>query len=120
MYLIAFFLSWYLGNYYIKNNIIKINSDEFSDLLFYIFLGVLLGGRIGYSIFYNLPYTLENPVSILYIWNGGMSFHGGFIGVFLSIVYFCKKVNKPFFEITDFIVKLVPIGLFYRKNWKFY
>ena len=112
MYLVAFLMASYIGNYYIKNNAVDISTENFSDLLFYIFLGVLLGGRIGYSIFYNLSYTLENPVSILYIWNGGMSFHGGFIGVFLSIIYFCKKANKPFFEITDFIVKLVPIGLF--------
>ena len=96
MYLIAFFLSWYLGNYYIKNNIIKINSDEFSDLLFYSFIGVLVGGRLGYSIFYNLAYTLENPITVFYIWNGGMSFHGGFVGVLLGIIYFCKRKKKNF------------------------
>ena len=112
MYLIAFFLSWYFGNYYIKNNIIKINSDEFSDLLFYSFIGVLVGGRLGYSIFYNLAYTLENPIAVFYIWNGGMSFHGGFVGVLLGIIYFCKRKKIAFFEVSDFIVRLVPIGLF--------
>ena len=112
MYLIAFLLAWYVGNLYIKNNIIEISRDNFSDLMFYSFLGVLFGGRIGYSIFYNFSYTIENPITIFYLWNGGMSFHGGFIGVIISIIYFCKKNKIPFFEISDFIVRLVPIGLF--------
>jgi len=112
MYVIAFLLAWYVGNLYIKNNIIEISRDNFSDLMFYSFLGVLFGGRIGYSIFYNFSYTIENPITIFYLWNGGMSFHGGFIGVIISIIYFCKKNKIPFFEISDFIVRLVPIGLF--------
>lgn len=112
MYLIAFLSAWYVGNLYIKKNIVGINRDDFSDLMFYCFLGILIGGRVGYTIFYNFSYTLENPITIFYLWNGGMSFHGGFIGVILAIVYFCKKNKIPFFEISDFIVKLVPIGLF--------
>ena len=82
--------------------IIKINSDEFSDLLFYSFVGVLVGGRLGYSIFYNLAYTLENPIAIFYIWNGCMSFQGGFVGVLLGIIYFCKSI----------ISLLIPINVF--------
>ncbi len=112
MYLIAFLSAWYVGNLYIKKNIVGINRDDFSDLMFYCFLGILIGGRVGYTIFYNFAYTLENPITIFYLWNGGMSFHGGFIGVILAIVYFCKKSKIPFFEISDFIVRLVPIGLF--------
>jgi phosphatidylglycerol:prolipoprotein diacylglycerol transferase len=112
MYLLAFSLAWFVGNFYIQKNIVKISKDNFSDLMFYSFLGVLAGGRIGYSIFYNFYYTLDNPITIFYLWNGGMSFHGGFIGVMVGIIYFCKKNQIPFFEISDFIVKLVPIGLF--------
>lgn len=112
MYLIAFLSAWYVGNLYIKKNIVGINRDDFSDLMFYCFLGILIGGRVGYTIFYNFSYTLENPITIFYLWNGGMSFHGGFIGVILAIVYFCKKNKISFFEISDFIVRLVPIGLF--------
>ena len=112
MYLIAFLSAWYVGNLYIKKNIVGINRDDFSDLMFYCFLGILIGGRVGYTIFYNFSYTFENPITIFYLWNGGMSFHGGFIGVILAIVYFCKKSKIPFFEISDFIVRLVPIGLF--------
>lgn len=112
MYLLAFLAAWLLGNYFIKKRIVKISEDNFSDLLFYNFIGVLVGGRVGYSIFYNFSYTFENPISILYLWNGGMSFHGGFIGVIFSIFYFCKKNKVSFFEISDFLVRLVPIGLF--------
>jgi len=112
MYLIGFLLVWFVGSFYIKNKITNLSQDNFSDLLFYGFLGVLIGGRVGYAIFYNFSYTLENPITIFYIWNGGMSFHGGFIGVLLSILLFCKNKKKLFFEISDFIVRLVPIGLF--------
>ena len=112
MYLLAFSLAWCVGNFYIKKNIVKISKDNFSDLMFYSFLGVLAGGRIGYSIFYNFYYTLDNPMSLFYLWNGGLSFHGGFIGVMVGIISFCNKNQIPFFEISDFIVTLVPIGLF--------
>lgn len=112
MYLIAFLAAWLLGNLYIKKNIIKIDNNKFSDLLFLCFLGILIGGRIGYSFFYNLSSTIENPLTIFFLWDGGMSFHGGFLGVIISIVYFCKKNKLSFFIISDFIVKLVPIGLF--------
>ena len=112
MYLIAFLIAFLLGNLYIKNEVIKIHRNQFSDLLFYCFLGVFIGGRLGYSLFYNLSSTLDNPLTIFYLWNGGMSFHGGFFGVLVSIIYFSKKNKVSFFLISDFIVKLVPIGLF--------
>ena len=112
MYLIAFLLAWFLGNFYIKKGLINITGDNFSDLLFYCFLGVLIGGRVGYSIFYNLSQTFENPLTVFYVWDGGMSFHGGFIGVLIAIIYFCRKNKFSFFLLSDFIVKLVPIGLF--------
>ena len=112
MYLIAFLLAWYLGNIYIKKNIVSISRDQFSDLIFYSFLGVFFGGRIGYCLFYNLAYSIENPISILFIWDGGMSFHGGFIGVLISTYYFCQKNSKNFFQISDLITALTPIGLF--------
>ena len=72
----------------------------------------MVGGRIGYAIFYNFIYTFQNPLTIFYVWDGGMSFHGGFIGVLIAIIYFCRKYKISFFLVSDFIVKLVPIGLF--------
>ena len=112
MYLFAFFLAWILGNIYIRKRLVPISRDQFSDLIFYSFLGVFFGGRIGYCFFYNFAFTIENPLSLFFIWEGGMSFHGGFIGVLISIYYFCRKNRIKFFQISDFITALTPIGLF--------
>jgi phosphatidylglycerol:prolipoprotein diacylglycerol transferase len=86
-------------------------GDEIADLLFYIALGVVLGGRIGYVIFYNLPFYIGHPAQILAVWDGGMSFHGGFLGVLLSSWIYGRRHNRSFFELTDFIAPAVPIGL---------
>ena len=112
MYLIAFILVWFLGNIYLSKSLVSISRDQFSDLIFYSFLGVLFGGRIGYCFFYNFTFTVENPLSLFFIWEGGMSFHGGFLGVLISIYYFCKKNSINFFQISDFVTALTPIGLF--------
>ena len=112
MYLFAFLLAWILGNIYIRKCLVPISRDQFSDLIFYSFLGVFFGGRIGYCFFYNFAFTIENPLSLFFIWEGGMSFHGGFIGVLISIYYFCRKNRIKFFQISDFITALTPIGLF--------
>ena len=85
--------------------------NEVSDLLFYGFLGVILGGRIGYVLFYNFGHFLSDPLSLFKVWEGGMSFHGGFIGVMLATWWFGKRNGKTFFELMDFIAPLVPIGL---------
>jgi phosphatidylglycerol:prolipoprotein diacylglycerol transferase len=81
------------------------------DLIFYIALGVILGGRLGYTFFYNLPGFLEHPSIIFRIWEGGMSFHGGMLGVFLAMWWYGWKLKTGFFRLADFIAPLVPIGL---------
>lgn len=88
-----------------------VSNEQVSDLIFYAMLGIILGGRLGSVLFYNLPYYLQHPIEIFYIQQGGMSFHGGLIGVLLAVGYFAHKVNKPFFMVTDFIAPVVPIGL---------
>ncbi len=87
------------------------SNEQVSDLIFYAMLGIILGGRLGSVIFYNLPYYLQHPIEIFYIQQGGMSFHGGLIGVILAVWFFARKINKPFFKVTDFIAPVVPIGL---------
>jgi phosphatidylglycerol:prolipoprotein diacylglycerol transferase len=82
------------------------------DLLFYGVLGVVLGGRLGQVLFYEPGYYFANPLEILAIWKGGMSFHGGFLGVLLAMGLWGRKHNRTFFEVTDFIAPLVPLGLF--------
>jgi len=111
MYLLAFISAWALGTYRAKQVNSGWNGEQVSDVLFYGALGVILGGRIGYIIFYNFEKFINDPVMLLRIWEGGMSFHGGFIGVILAVYIFSRKSGKAFFEVGDFIIPLVPLGL---------
>jgi phosphatidylglycerol:prolipoprotein diacylglycerol transferase len=89
-----------------------LSVEQVEDLIFYSALGVILGGRIGYMLFYNLPLLLHRPSMLLRIWEGGMSFHGGMLGVFAALWWYGRKLGTGFFRLTDFIAPLVPIGLF--------
>jgi phosphatidylglycerol:prolipoprotein diacylglycerol transferase len=111
MYLIGFVGSWWLGMIRAKQHGSGWNKNEVADLIFYGALGVILGGRIGYVLFYNFPVFIENPLTIIKIWQGGMSFHGGMIGVFVALYLFGRKTQKTFFQVSDFIAPMVPIGL---------
>jgi phosphatidylglycerol:prolipoprotein diacylglycerol transferase len=110
MYLFGFVGVWLLGRY--RSERYGWTSDEVEDLLFYGAIGVILGGRIGYILFYDLANYIEQPLNIFKVWLGGMSFHGGLIGVILAFWYFAKKTNRSFFAVSDFIAPFVPIGLF--------
>lgn len=113
MYLLAFLQFYLLGLYLLKNNKkdteIK-DEKELSDLLFYGILGVVIGGRLGEVFFYHPIDHLSNPLKILAFREGGMSYHGGLIGVLISIFYWIHKNNKDFWKTTDFIVPLIPLG----------
>jgi phosphatidylglycerol---prolipoprotein diacylglyceryl transferase len=85
------------------------------DLVFYAALGIIFGGRIGYVLFYNLPYYLDNPIDILKLWDGGMSFHGGVIGTSLGILYLARKEKLPWLRIHDYVACCVPFGLFFGR-----
>jgi phosphatidylglycerol:prolipoprotein diacylglycerol transferase len=85
------------------------------DLVFYAALGIILGGRIGYVLFYNLGYYLENPLDILKLWDGGMSFHGGVLGTTVGILYLARKEKLPWLRIHDYVACCVPIGLFFGR-----
>lgn len=119
MYLLAFFFAWFLGRYRIKKGLFDISVQRFEDLLFYCILGVILGGRLGYVLFYKLSYYLSNPGQIFAIWDGGMSFHGGLIGVLLAMLWFGYKEKKTFFQISDFGAPLVPLGLAFGRIGNF-
>jgi len=110
MYLIAFVLGWGYGVWRARTRE-GWHAEMVSDMLFYIAMGVILGGRIGYILFYDLAYYVSNPLSVLEVWQGGMSFHGGLIGVTLAMWLFARKTNKSLFEVADFVAPLVPIGL---------
>lgn len=110
-YVIGILAAWFLLRYRGNQTQWGFSSEQVSDLIFYAMLGIILGGRLGSVLFYNLPYYLQHPIEIIYIQQGGMSFHGGLIGVFVAVWFFCHKFNKSFFNVTDFIAPVVPIGL---------
>jgi phosphatidylglycerol:prolipoprotein diacylglycerol transferase len=85
------------------------------DLVFYAALGIILGGRLGYVLFYNLPYYLDHPVDILKLWDGGMSFHGGVIGTSLGIFYLARKDGLNWLRVHDYVACCVPFGLFFGR-----
>ena len=111
MYLIGFAAAWGLGVYRAKQPHSNWKPEQISDVIFYGALGAVLGGRIGYTLFYAGPAFLENPLMIFEIWKGGMSFHGGFLGVLFAMFIYGYKQNRKFFDVMDFLAPLSPIGL---------
>jgi len=110
MYLIGFAAAWWLGKQRATRHP-DWNADQVGDLIFYGALGVIIGGRIGYILFYDLAAYIESPLNILKVWQGGMSFHGGLLGVISAMWLYGRHIGKGFFQVTDFIAPLVPIGL---------
>lgn len=115
MYLLSFVVGWGMAVVRTRQSHIHWHRDEVGDFLFYVVLGVVLGGRLGYCLLYQPDLFLHHPIQIFYIWQGGMSFHGGMLGVFLASWLFGRKTNRTFFTITDFIAPMVPIGLFFGR-----
>ncbi len=111
MYLMAFAACWYAMHYRAKKPGSGWTAEMVSDLLFYVALGVVLGGRVGYVVFYNFPEFADNPLVLFKVWQGGMSFHGGLLGVIVSMILFGRKTGKGFFVIADAIAPVVPLGL---------
>ncbi len=115
-YSLAYIVGFLLGALLIKklNNSIKgtLNDKDIDSFLIWAIIGVILGGRIGYVLFYQFEFFLKDPFFILEIWNGGMSFHGGLIGIIVSTYFFCKKNNHDFYYLSDLISISAPIGLF--------
>lgn len=112
MYLLAFGLFLLLGRLRVKNGPQPgWDFRQLDDLLFYGVLGVVLGGRIGYVLFYQPAHFLAHPLEIFSVWQGGMAFHGGFLGVLVAMWVFGRKTGKSWLTITDFIAPLVPLGL---------
>jgi phosphatidylglycerol:prolipoprotein diacylglycerol transferase len=112
MYLLGFTLFMLLGRYRIKHDPqAALNNTILDDLLFYGMLGVILGGRLGHVLFYQFDYYLQQPLEIFAVWKGGMSFHGGFLGVIAAMAILARKFKLQWLAVTDFIAPLVPLGL---------
>lgn len=111
MYLVAFIGAWLLAYWRTQHYKLDWNADQISDLIFYGALGVILGGRIGYMLFYNTDELLHEPWILFKLWQGGMSFHGGLIGVISALWLFARRFKKRFLAVGDFVAPLVPLGL---------
>lgn len=109
MYVVGFIGAWLLGR--VRAQRLGLTKDDIGDMLFYGALGVVVGGRVGYALFYGMGRLTENPLWLFQIWDGGMSFHGGLIGVLIAAWWFARKHGLAFLQLTDFVAPLVPIGL---------
>tara|TARA_X000001036_G_scaffold425965_1_gene452808 strand:- start:811 stop:1593 length:783 start_codon:yes stop_codon:yes gene_type:complete len=116
-YILGILIGWWLGKRIILQKFQNFNFDieEFDNLVTYIIIAMLLGGRIGYVLFYNFEYYLSNPFNILKIWQGGMSFHGALIGIILGTYWFSIKKNISTFFLLDIISFVAPIGIFFGR-----
>jgi len=111
MYMLSFIIGFFVFRRFAKYRKLNISTDDLYDLLFYLILGVMIGGRLGYVLFYDLASYVRAPLSIFAIWQGGMSFHGGFIGMILAAIWISRKKGWSFWEIADLVCAGVPIGL---------
>jgi phosphatidylglycerol:prolipoprotein diacylglycerol transferase len=118
-YSLAYLAGIFIGYWYLLKLIKQPGSPmarrHADDMVFYAALGIILGGRLGYVLFYNLSYYLQNPVDILKLWDGGMSFHGGVIGTTLGILYLAHKEKLPWLRLHDYVACCVPFGLFFGR-----
>ena len=118
-YILGILIGWWVAKKIIlskiKSNIVFFDIKLFDDLISYIIISIILGGRIGYIIFYNLSYYLDNPISIFKIWEGGMSFHGALAGIIIGTYFFSKKTKINTFFFLDIIASVAPIGIFFGR-----
>ena len=115
-YIFGILFGWWFGkkiiSHILKNNSLKFNLSDFDDLISYLIVSIVIGGRIGYVIFYNFEYYSSNPLEILKIWEGGMSFHGALLGIIIGTYLFSKKRGVSTFFMLDIIACVAPIGIF--------
>lgn len=111
MYVLAFIATYFVIRSETRRKALSLNDDDVADLVFYGAMGVVLGGRFGYIIFYNLEFYLANPLKLLAVWEGGMSFHGGFLGVIAAFLIYARRKKIPFWTLIDMAALCAPIGL---------
>jgi phosphatidylglycerol:prolipoprotein diacylglycerol transferase len=111
MYILAFLASYFLVKYQIRKKRLPIDINTVNDLFLFLIIGLIVGARLGYVVFYNLPFYLSHPLKLFAVWEGGMSFHGGLIGIIFAGLLFIKNRKASFWEFADLISVTAPIGL---------
>lgn len=122
MYIAAFFTTWYLVRLQLQQAGLwqsRISSEAYEGLFTTLILGVILGGRLAYVLFYNFGYYIEHPIETLYIWQGGMSFHGGMVGPLITGWWYCRKHDLPFLALADRFFTVAPLGLMFGRIGNF-
>jgi phosphatidylglycerol---prolipoprotein diacylglyceryl transferase len=119
MYIIGFGIAWYLARRRAREPGSGWSTQQIDDLIFYGAIGVIVGARLGSIVFYNFDAWLRDPVMLLRVWEGGMSFHGGMLGVALAMWLYGRKLGRGFFEMTDFVAPLAPLGLAFGRLGNF-
>jgi len=119
MYVFGVVSGWLLGRWRAARPWTALTPRQMDDFISWAVVGVVLGGRIGYVLFYNLSYYAQNPLEIFAVWQGGMSFHGGMIGVILAAWFFARHNGLSMMQVTDFVAPLVPPGLFFGRIGNF-
>ena len=118
-YIFGILIGWWIAkkiiNFKIQNKNLEFDSKIFDDLISYIIISIIVGGRLGYVIFYNFSYYVSNPFDIFKIWQGGMSFHGALLGIILATYIFSKKVKVNYFFFLDLVACVAPIGIFFGR-----
>lgn len=119
MYLFGFAGAWMLGVARTKKPWSPLKKSQIEDLIFYAAVGLVIGGRVGYVFFYNFSAFIENPIMLVRVWDGGMSFHGGLLGVMVAMGLYSRKIQRNFVDIMDFGAPWVPIGLAFGRLGNF-
>jgi phosphatidylglycerol:prolipoprotein diacylglycerol transferase len=119
MYAISFIVGYLYLNYSEVGKRLKLKSGEKDTLAIVTILGILLGGRLGYALFYNLAFYLQNPLKVFAVWEGGMSLHGGVVGVFLALIWFSWRKKTSFMKIGDVIANIAPLGVMFVRIGNF-
>lgn len=119
MYAVGFLIGYWYLKYSSAGKKLNLSNSQKDNLVLMVMFGVILGGRLGYILLYNLSHYLMNPLKVFAVWEGGMSFHGGLLGVAISLIWFTKKYKVSFLEIGDVIVQIAPVGLFFAKIGNF-
>lgn len=119
MYLIGLTCAYFIIKHKVGAKDLPITKDQVYDMIVYAALGVFIGGRLGYTLFYNLPYYLEHPAKIVAVWEGGMSFHGGLIGTIVALLWFSRRRGIPAYTVADLAAAVTPLGLLFGRLGNF-